>query len=273
MPGYYKRYPKFVYSLRIAFLDFLARHRATCSGLCKFLKATRLKKAYALSTYIERTSGLRRVLRPGDTAIQAGVSTDTPWSQAFDIATAIKQGKLVAIEPDPRNQEILKTRFKRFSADIRLVPKATGEKKKTIGLYLGKNKSWTRVPAPWKSYRKARFEKDVYKAQADTIDNILKEQKIPHKDVNFVNLTNNGAEFDTLKGMTRVLKESKDICVAVIAGARGNTDALIDGRPDEEVIMDFLKKFGFRTRFRGFHEKGKGFGYVIGVKGNKPFLM
>jgi FkbM family methyltransferase len=273
MPRFYQNYPRAVYRLRIYFLDFLARHSNTRKMLFFFLKRPRIRRLYTLYTYLQRNLGLYGVLKPADTAIQAGVSTDTPWSQEYDIARLVPKGTLVAIEPDPRNIKILSGRFREFDADVRLVGKATFSRSKNMKLYLGKNKSWTRIPKPWKSYRNVRFRKDQYDVQADTIDNILKELKIPCSKVGYVNITNNGAEFDTLKGMTRLLKESRNICISVIAGARGNTDALIGGRPDEEVIMDFLKAYGFRARFRGFHKPGSGFGYVVAVKGNKPFLM
>jgi hypothetical protein len=110
----------------------------------------------------------------------------------------------------------------------------------------------------------------------DTIDHILSELAAPTERVRNVGLTINGAEYETLKGMTDLLKSSCNLSLTGVAGREqeergGGYIGYVDGRPDHKVIGEFLQKFGFRTRLQRFH-RGR-FGFLVAAKGSQPYFM
>ena len=79
------------------------------------------------------------------------------------------------------------------------------------------------------------------------------------------------AEYEALRGMTRLLEHSRELSLTVIAGRQADPQlGTIDGRPDHEVILELLSSFGFRGGLMRFRPGG--FGYVVAVKGGlAPF--
>ncbi|HIA12494.1 MAG TPA: hypothetical protein EYN69_10555 [Flavobacteriales bacterium] len=87
----------------------------------------------------------------------------------------------------------------------------------------------------------------------DTLDNLVAKAEVDLRKISFVNITNNGAEYDTLIGMTNILKEAEDLEISMIAGRPGKM-GLIDGRSDVEVKTEFLNKHGYKTAFYRFNQ-------------------
>ena len=73
-------------------------------------------------------------------------------------------------------------------------------------------------------------------------------QKISH-----INLTINGAEYETLLGMNNILSEIKNLSLTIIAG-RYDESGAINGKQDFEMILPLLHSYGFSTKFKRIHQ-------------------
>ena len=238
------------------------------------------KFIYDFLTPLERAVGFDSVLGSGDIGIQIGANRK--GSDLFRIARAIgKNGLVIGIEADEKALEELKEVVDEndFGCKFIFINKATFSKKGQAKFLLGREMSWSRLDCidgsdSWMKPKSITDETKV--VEMDTIDNILAEIGTEPKSVSYVNLTINGAEYETLKGMTNLLEKSQHLSITVIAGRQnegyGEGDiGYIDGKPDYVVISDFLSSYGFKVRFKRFGTNL--FGYVIGTKGNKKIFM
>ena len=121
--------------------------------------------------------------------------------------------------------------------------------------------------------------------QVSTLEQIINENEIPVDRIRHINLTINGHEYHTLKGMKKFLQESENLALTVIAGRYDETGT-IDGKRDLDLILPLLEECGFRTRFKRINElfwwgfvvklliqrlnvyKKKTYGVIFAVKGN-----
>lgn len=225
--------------------------------------------------------GIFLVLKKGDVAVQAGVCLDKENSQAFDMARAVgRKGVVIAIEPDPVNLRKLRKYAKRFRCRFIIVDKALYSQSGEMTFEIASAKKVNRLDGVpdskgWSKNPKHFTHSEKIKVRTESLDNILRDSHINPGRVRHVNLTINGAEYQALKGMTNLLKDSNDLSLTVIAGRRkGKKDDMvyIDGERDKVVIARFLQKFGFRTKFRSLFHKGS-YGYVIATKGNMKRYM
>lgn len=230
------------------------------------------KFVYNLITPFQRYLGYSRAVAPGDIVVKAGIVPESD-SELFRIARALgHSGTVVAIEPDPVAIQTLKNLVvkSRFGCRFIFVNKAVYSRVGETTLCLGGgNGSWNRLQnIPGAS----TVSEGVIEIQMDTIDNILAKVGIMPKEVRYVNLTINGAEYEALRGMTSVLTESHDLLVTVIAGRQGDKNLeTIAGQPDYVTISNFLGQYGLQTEFKRF--RWESFGFVIGTKGNKKVFM
>jgi FkbM family methyltransferase len=227
---------------------------------------------------IKHSLGFNRVLKPGDTAVQAGVDWTTPPSYTIPIGNWVgATGTVVAIEPMPSNIERTRAEYikRAVPASLILVQKAAYSKSEMMRFKVGKKGYWNRLDleeaGELKDWEKEHFADEHIDVHADSIDNILKENDIPFDAIRFVSLTINGAERDALIGMSELLSQSKDISINVVAGRTNSNLSTYGDRKDTEVISELLQKHGFKTRFHLLG--GKRMGYVMGVKGNARFFL
>ena len=229
-------------------------------------------KIYGIVTAMERNLGFAKVLGPGDTAIKIGAAPRL-YSELFRMARTVgKGGLVVAIEADPSAVEGLRTiaASNRFECDFVFVNKATFSRKGETRLILGGEAgSWNRLERVSGTVEAASASVAV---EMDTVDAILAQIGLAPETVSYVSVTVNGAEYETLKGMTNLLDNGRVLCVTAIAGRQGDPHlGNIDGRADHAVISEYLSDHGFDVRFRRFRRGG--FGYIVGTRGSKaPFL-
>ena len=233
---------------------------------------SRSSSVYNTMTSLDRHLGFARVLGPGNVAIQIGIVPKL-YSHLFHIARTVgKNGTVIGIEANPQSIE----KLKEIAADIKFdcefifVNKACYSEKAKAKLFLSRGSgSWSRlelVPGAASVQEQGAILVDV-----DKIDNILAEIGIAPERISFVNVTINGAEYETLKGMTGLLERSENISITVIAGRQGGDLGEIDHKPDYVVISDYLADFGLTVKFKRFSRGG--FGYVMGTKGNAKFFI
>ncbi|MGM5483431.1 MAG: FkbM family methyltransferase [Nanobdellota archaeon] len=246
-----------------------------------FIKIFTSKKFYYyFYGNLDKALGIYKVLKPGDIAVQAGCRLDEFNSQALDIARVVgKKGTVIVIEPEPNNIKILKKYSKHFKAKFIIVKKALFDVKKEMIFEVTNAKKVNRlvnIPGSKNWGKNLKFFKNTKKIKviSDNLDNILKEHNINPQNISYVNLTINGAEYNSLKGMTNLLSKNKSMSITVVAGRIRNKKediGYINGEKDEIVISKFLKKYGFKTKFRRFAINK--FGYVIGTKGKAKVFM
>jgi FkbM family methyltransferase len=220
----------------------------------------------------ERSLGWRRVLKPGDVAVQAGIHTEGPDSDIFSLADAVgPNGKVVGFEADPVNFEQAKVDLKRrgFMSRVELVRAATYKEPGQAKFRIAPKRTANRLAIVADSC----FSGEEVETELVRIDDELERLGIPFGTVRHVNLTINGAEFAALQGMARLFEASEHLSLTVVAGREQEPRGIgyLNGRPDHEVISEFLESRGFRTRLRRFRPGG--FGYVVAAKGNQPFFM
>ncbi len=239
---------------------------------------------------LERKFKFSASLSQGDIGIKIGFDMDTTTtSDLFHMARMVgKGGTIIGIDPDPRNINKAKTLTDKCPGQIILQQYATfsstGEMKMKVGKKASHNTFFNK--------KEDSLFDDEMMVKMDTMDNILENLNILPKEISHIHITNNGAEYDTLKGMTNLLSNAEDLSITLVAGRHGE-EGLIDGKPDQKVIAQYLYDFGFRTKFKrknnffwmGFVKyhlikgllKGKWnfnkrtWGFVIAKKGSKDF--
>src|ERR671918_2871616 len=120
-------------------------------------------------------------------------------------------GKVVAIEADPGNFEMLNRNIKLNQlANVIPLNYAVYSKETKIKLYLPEVESGYTIYNTIMSNR-ARTEDKFVEVNANTLDYILQSKGIT--DVNWIKIDVEGAEFEVLKGASNVLSKSKDIAL------------------------------------------------------------
>ena len=206
--------------------------------------------------FIDRHKKFLNVLSKGDCAIQVGIDMDsTTTSDVFHMAKMVgESGVVIGIDADPKNIVRARKMAENYPCKVILINKATYSQKSVLQMHIGKRAGWNRLEAVGVEVEEAEeVSKEKITVEADTLDNILSGLQIPYEQVSHINLTINGAEYETLRGMTTLLEQSKDLSINVIAGRPGKV-GIIHGMPDHEAIAGLLQQYGFRTKFKRFKE-------------------
>ena len=86
---------------------------------------------------------------------------------------------------------------------------------------------------------------------ANTLDNLLEQNKINFADINWIKIDVEGAEFEVLKGAQNVLSKSNDIAILIeIHNSQNGTNLY---RP----IIEFLNRYNFRIVYEKIHDGGE----------------
>ena len=203
-----------------------------------------------LFDYIDRKIKFSNVLTKGDVAIQLGFDMDsTTTSDLFHMANLVgENGTIIGVEADLKNIKQAERLIAKYKSKIILINRATYSHKTQLQLDLARKTGWNRLEVIPGERNKDYFIHEKITVDADTLDNIIKELKLNPEQISHISLTINGAEYETLKGMTNILNQSKDISLYIVAGRAGEI-GMINGIPDYQVIMNFLKDYGFKTKF------------------------
>lgn len=225
-------------------------------------------------------------LKSGGTGIQVGfdLSSKNLTSDVWNMINRVgANGKVLAVDPAPTNHKNLVSVLGDRN-NVFLVQKGTFKESGKMNLILTPRESHMILESLDKSNMRKKAN-GLLEVQLDTLDNILNDEGIDLQSIDHINITNNGAEYNTLLGMERILTENENLGITVIAGRHDNL-GFNGKKPDYEMIQEYLQKFGFKTKFyRGnsliwwsfFHSlllkrkwifNKKTFGVVMGAKGD-----
>jgi FkbM family methyltransferase len=156
-------------------------------------------------------------------------------------------GKVVAIEADPSNFEMLNSNIKLNQlTNVISLNYAVHSKETKVKLYLPSGESgFTKYNTIMPNWINAQ-EKFV-EVNANTLDYLLQLNEIRQEEVNWIKIDVEGAEFEVLKGATNVLSKSKDI--AILMELHGPPHVY---RPKVE---EFVNLYNFKIEFEKSYEE------------------
>ena len=161
-------------------------------------------------------------------------------------------GKVVAIEADPSNFEMLKRNINlnQFT-NILPINYAVSSREEKVKLYLPSQESgFTKYNTIMTD--RARIEKDKFiQVNANTLDNLLEQNGISHEEVNWIKIDVEGAEYEVLKGATNILSKSKDIALLI------EVHNLAGGTNFYTQILELLCSYRFKIEFEKQYEYGR----------------
>jgi FkbM family methyltransferase len=162
------------------------------------------------------------------------------------------KGKVISIEADPNNFDMLNNNIK--------LNELSKENVIALNYAVSSIKSIVKLSIPDKKPGQTIYNsiisnraptKKFIEVNANTLDNILQENKIPVEHVNWIKIDVEGAELEVLKGATNVLSKSKDISLLIEIHDVGNGKTLF------EPIMDLLDNYNFKKEFEKIYESGE----------------
>jgi FkbM family methyltransferase len=162
------------------------------------------------------------------------------------------KGKVIAIEADPNNFEMLTKNIKlnELSAEnVTTLNYAASSNKSKVKLSIPEKKSGHTI---YSSIIPSRSPTEKFiEINANTLDNLLLENGILVEQVNWIKIDVEGAELEVLKGATNVLAKSKDIALLI------EIHNIEDGKTLYEPIMDLLNNYDFKKEFEKVYESGE----------------
>ena len=161
------------------------------------------------------------------------------------------KGKIVAIEANPSNFEMLNRNIKlNRLTNIISLNNAVYSKETKIKLYLPGEELGDTIYNTIVSDRAKKEDKFV-EVSANTLDYLLQSKGIKQEQVNWIKIDVEGAEFEVLKGATNILSNSKDIALLIeIHNLKDSTNLY---RP----IIEFLKLYNFKIEFEKTYDGGE----------------
>jgi FkbM family methyltransferase len=156
-------------------------------------------------------------------------------------------GKVVAIEADPENFEMLTSNIK-LNQLTNIIPLnyAVYSKETKLKLYLPSGESgftkYNTIMPNW-----INTQEKFVEVNANTLDYLLQLNKIRQEEVNWIKIDVEGAEFEVLKGATNVLSKSKD--VAILMELHGPPHIY---RPKVEELVNL---YNFKIEFEKSYEE------------------
>ncbi len=212
-------------------------------------------KKYIWNIYTSIDSKLKFPnLKEGGIGIQLGFDMVNPiTSDLFEMHKRITQkGKIIGIDPDPKNHLIASSIVEKRDYNIQLIQKGTFSKYGAMEFLLGEKSSWNQLNVvPIDST--VSFSGEKIEVEINTLDSIIQDLEIDIQKIQHINLTINGAEYDTLLGAKNLLKEAKNLSLTIVAG-RYDESGTIYGQKDYELIIPLLHQFGFKTKFKRINQ-------------------
>jgi FkbM family methyltransferase len=160
-------------------------------------------------------------------------------------------GKVIAIEAEPRNFEMLNRNIKlNRLANVMTLNYAATSKEAKIRLYLPAGDIFTKYNTIISNWMWVRPEDKFVEVNGNTLDNLL--QQIGLRQVNWIKIDVEGAEFEVLKGANNLLLNNKDIVLLVE----------VHGSPNDYrwKVEEFMRSYNFKIEFEKIYENN---GYII----------
>ncbi len=172
--------------------------------------------------------------KKGDVIVDAGARIGT-FSAKVSAAVG-NEGKVIAVEPEPRNyQYLLKNiemnRWNNVVAVQKMLWSTRTEKKLYLSGYSSAHSAYGDEFYNWTG--------DYITVEADTLDNILADQGVAA--VDFIKMDIEGSEVEALKGMEKVLGCNVQMAIAAYHP--------LEGHPTNEDIIPWLRDLGFDASY------------------------
>ena len=153
-------------------------------------------------------------------------------------------GKVIAIEADPSNFEILNRNIK-LNGLTNVIPinYAVYSKQTKLKLYLPVEESGFSIYNTIMINR-AKIDEKFIEVNANTLDYLLQQNGIG--DANWIKIDVEGAEFEVLKGAHNILSNSKDIALLIE----------VHGKDNYKPVVEFLNSYNFNVEFERSNENG-----------------
>jgi FkbM family methyltransferase len=153
-------------------------------------------------------------------------------------------GKVIAIEADPSNFEILNRNIK-LNGLTNIIPLnyAVYSKQTKLKLYLPDEESGFSIYNTIMVNRAKTGEKFI-EVNANTLDYLLQQNGI--RDANWIKIDVEGAELEVLKGAHNILSNSKDIALLIE----------VHGKDNYKPVVEFLNSYNFNVEFEMSNENG-----------------
>ena len=210
-------------------------------------------------------------LKKNEIGIQLGFDMTSPiTSDLFTMHNKVRpNGRVIGIDPDTFNHQIAAKIIKEHNLNIQLIQKGTYSRKDSVQFLIGEKSSWNQLEIIPKDSTVEFTEKKIT-VEVNTLDCILKEHNIDIQKIGHINLTINGAEYDTLLGMNKILRECDNLSLTIIAG-RHDESGTINGKKDYELILPLLKSYGFQTKFKRMNELFW-WGFIVRLMVNRKWI-
>jgi FkbM family methyltransferase len=160
-------------------------------------------------------------------------------------------GKVVAIEADPANFEMLNRNVNLNKlTNVTSLNYAVYSNQTKLKLYLpGKQSGFTIYNTIM--VNRGKHQGKFIQVNGNTLDNLLEQNKINFATINWIKIDVEGAEFEVLKGAQNVLSKSNDIAILIeIHNSQNGTNLY---RP----IIEFLNRYNFRIVYEKIHDGGE----------------
>jgi FkbM family methyltransferase len=169
-------------------------------------------------------------IRSGDVVVDAGARIGTFAAKAS--AAVGETGRVIAIEPEPKNFACLKKNIEANQL-INVIPiqKMLWSEARVLDLYLSANAS-SHSPFCGAYYGSTG---ESIRVEAETLDGILKTCGI--ESVDFIKMDIEGSEVEALKGMQKTLKPHIHLAIAAYHP--------IEGKLSHTIIIPHLEQSGF----------------------------
>src|ERR671939_1812505 len=166
-------------------------------------------------------------------------------------------GKVIAIEAHPGNYEMLNRNIKLNGlTNVTTLNYAVYSKESKIKLYVPDEEfGYTMHHSIMFSYLSPKYSlkgkenEKFIEVNANMLDNLLQKNGL-FREVNWIKIDVEGAEFEVLKGATEILSNSKEICLLIEVHNPYDTNHY-------KQIIDFLKYYNFKIQFEKIYESGE----------------
>jgi FkbM family methyltransferase len=171
-------------------------------------------------------------------------------------------GKVIAIEADPKNFEVLKRNIhlNNLTNVIALNYAAYSEEKK-MKLYLPAQKLSHTIYNTLMSDR-AHGVQQFVEVNANMLDFLLQSTGIKHEEVNWIKIDVEGAEYEVLRGAKDILSKSRDISLLIEVHNLSETTDLY------KPISEFISLYNFKIDSEKVYSSGER--HIIARKKEHP---
>jgi len=191
------------------------------------------------------TRQIRKELTPGMKCVDIGANIG--YYTLIEAQLVSEEGKVYAIEPEPRNFELLKKNIEvnNYDSIVEVYQLAIGNKNGIAKLYLSKHSNLHNMVA-----RGGDKNREYINVEVCKLDGLLKD-KDP---VDFIRMDIEGYEYEAILGMQKILTKGKrglKLCMEL------HPRKLKDAGYSKKLLLEKLAEFGFKPKWSNHVGGGK----------------